>query len=310
MKIIQDWNKFWFRPYNLLPLGVFRIALGLVILIKLLLLLPFIGDFFTEQGMYPLSLSKQFVSPRLCLFDYLPLDVAPQFFAVMILITVLFTCGIFTRVMAVLLYIGSVSIEYRDPLIFNSGDRIILIFLFFGMFAPWGQILSWDRFIAQRRGLVKEDPVMGPFWTGRMMQIQVCMMYFWSTYLKIHSIYWENGEAMYWVLRNFGRTRFPLPSFFSDNILGVNLITYFPLIVEGLFPFLVWSKRTRKYIIPAGILLHLGIEWSMNVQIFQIATMAAYILFFEGKEIEQGWQRLRNFFKVFLKYVNLQQKSA
>ena len=297
MKIIQDWNDFWFRPRNLLNLGAFRIALGMIILIKLLLLLPIIGDFFTEQGMYPLSLSKRFVWPRLCLLDYLPLDIAPQFFAVMLVITILFTCGLFTRAVAILMYVGCVSIEYRDPLLFNSGDRIIIIFLFFGMFSPWGATLSLDRFLAKRRGQAPQGPVVGSFWAVRLMQIQVCMMYFWSAYLKIQSSYWVNGETMYWILRNFGRTRFPLPAFFSDNMIGVNLITYFALIVEGLFPFFVWSKHTRRYIIPAAILLHLGIEWSMNVQVFQMVTLASYLLFFEGEEIERGWQRMQIFCK-------------
>ncbi len=308
MKIFQDWNDFWFRPHNLWAIGAFRIALGSIYLIKLLLLLPVIDDFFTEHGMYPFLQSKQFVSPRLCLFDYLPLDIAPQFFALMILITILFTCGLSTRVMSILMYIGSVSIEYRDPLPFNSGDRIIIIFLFFGMFAPWGKILSLDRLIAKRRGRAAEEPVMGSYWAARMMQIQVCIMYFWSAYLKTQSSYWQSGETMYWVLRNFGRTRFPIPSFFSDNMIGVNLITYFALIVEGLFPFLVWSKRTRKYIIPAAILLHLGIEWSMNVQIFQIIAVASYLLFYEGEEIREAWQRIKNFLIKGIQLLSLPQE--
>ena len=297
MKIIQDWNEFWFRPHDLLTPAVFRIALGLIILIKLLLLFPFINDLFSEQGMYPLALSQKFVWPRLCLFDYLPLDIAPVFFTVMLIITVLFTCGLFTRVMSLLMYIGLVSIEYRNPLPFNSGDRIMLIFLFFGMFASWGETLSLDRWIAKRQGLVQQGKILGPFWATRMMQIQVCMMYFWSTYQKLQSVYWNNGEMMYWVLRNFGRTRFPLPSFFSENMIAVNLLTYFALAVEGLFPFLVWSKRTRKYIIPAGILMHLGIEWSMNIQIFEIVVLASYLLFFEGEELREFPRRCENFIK-------------
>ncbi|MBW3624622.1 MAG: DUF393 domain-containing protein [Armatimonadetes bacterium] len=293
-RILYDWNEFWFRRRDLTALGAFRIALGLTALSKLLLLLPVLGDFFSERGMLTLAQSQAIRQPpRIAVFDFLPLEIAPLLFGVLILVALMFTWGSFTRVTTILLFVGMVSIDHRNPWIVNSGDRLLSILLFFGMFAPMGAALSLDRLWAIYKAEADpEHPARGPYWAVRLMQFQIATMYFWSTYLKLQGDSWPGGEAIYWTTRNIERSRFSLP-FITDTLAGINLLVYFTLLVEGLFPFLVWHRRTRPYAIAGGVLLHLGIEHMMTVQVFGFVVLSSYLLFFDGQEVRNGWEWLR-----------------
>ncbi len=293
LRPLKDWNEFWFRPHHLTTAGFFRVLVGFTVLSKLLMLLPVLGDFFSERGMLTLAQS-QWVHPlpRICLFDYLPLDCAPAFFGVLLVLALMFTFGWLTRLTTILLFVGLLSIDNRNPWITNSGDRLLTLMLFYGIFSPWGGALSVDRLLALFKGDLSPTPPYGQGWAMRLMQLQICTMYLWSTVIKLRGQSWPAGEAVYWMTRNIERTRWPTP-ILPNTMIGVNLLNYFTLLVEGFFPFTVWAKRSRPYAIAGGLLLHLGIEQSMTIQIFGPLVMSAYLLFYSGEEVVAGWERLR-----------------
>ena len=294
VRVLRDWNDFWFRPHSLVPAGLFRIALGLLILHKMQLLFAVVNDYYSETGAVTLAQSFRAVpSPRLCLFDYLPTNIAPLYFAVIILLAILFTFGCFTRVTTILLAIGLYSIENRDLMINNGGDRLMTLMLLFGMFAPLGAALSIDRLYQIYRGEATNQPSRGTYWVVRLMQFQFCTMYFWSSFLKLRGQSWPAGEAIYWVSRNIERARWPMPAPLYHSMGALNLLVYFTLLVEGLFPFLVWSKRSRDYVIAGAVLLHLSIEQSMTIQVFGPMVLVSLLLFYEGEEYLALWDRAR-----------------
>jgi len=280
--LVRYWDAFWFRARSTKPLGLFRIALGLTILQKMLLLLPLADDFFSERGMFTLEMSRRVFPNRLCLFDFLPSDCAVVFFCATILIAVFFTAGLLTRVATALLYVAMASVEYRNPLLFDSGDRLVILLLFFGMFAPLGRSFSVDRLL--KRDCSKEAEA-GPIWAARLMQLQICAMYFWSAYAKLNQKSWSSGEAMYWISHNLQYVRGPMPQLLVNTMEGVHLLTYGTLAFEMSFPFLVWFGPTRKYVLFAGLLFHLAILGSMDIPTFQLVVLSSYLLFLGDEEI-------------------------
>jgi predicted DCC family thiol-disulfide oxidoreductase YuxK len=298
LRPVRDWNDFWFRPHSLTALGLFRILLGFVCLMKLFLLIPFWEDFFSERGMLTLQDSQYLYSnPRICVFDFLPLDCAPYVLWTLVGFAILYIYGCFTRISAIALVIGMLSLDNRNPIDTSGGDRLLSLFIFFSIFAPTGGALSLERLWALFQGKVKAFNPIGPYWAVRMMQVQMCLLYFWSAYIKIRGQSWIGGEALYWTSRNIERARWPMP-FITDNIIGINFLTGFTLLAEGLFPFLVWSRRTRWYGITLLVLLHLGIEWSMTIQTFSFVVFCGLFLYYEGEEIVAAWERIRaRFFK-------------
>ena len=79
--------------------------------------------------------------------------------------------------------------------------------LFYLMFAPAGAVWSLDAL--RRRGGRRPDPAV----VGAAMQIQLCVMYFFTGVSKLGDGLigndWITGEAVYWVLNDLSLTRWP-----------------------------------------------------------------------------------------------------
>ena len=75
---------------------------------------------------------------------------------------------------------------------------------------------------------------------------------------------------MYYVARVddlFGR--FPVPSLPFEWMPLTRALTWSVLVVEIVVPLLVWHPRTRRLAVAVAICLHLGIEYTMNLFLFQ-----------------------------------------
>ena len=54
---------------------------------------------------------------------------------------------------------------------------------------------------------------------------------------------------------------------------------------------LVWVRRLRYPLLAAGLLLHLGIEVSMNIPIFEWVMVSAYVLFLRPEDLRRWLAR-------------------
>jgi hypothetical protein len=71
-----------------------------------------------------------------------------------------------------------------------------------------------------------------------------------------------------------------------DNELCIRLLTWGSLAIEFALWALIWIKELRYPVLIAGLLLHAGIEWSMNIPFFEWVTVAAYLAFVDPQHIE------------------------
>jgi hypothetical protein len=74
--------------------------------------------------------------------------------------------------------------------------------------------------------------------------------------------------------------KFPVPDF-VQTLWFSRCATWSSLAVEAAFPLLIWIRPLRPYMLLAGILLHLGLEYSMNIPFFQWVVLSSYVLFFD-----------------------------
>ena len=56
---------------------------------------------------------------------------------------------------------------------------------------------------------------------------------------------------------------------------------------------LVWIKEFRYYVLAAGLLFHLLIEYSLNIPMFEWDALSAYVLFMEPEDLARAWRRVR-----------------
>jgi hypothetical protein len=287
MNIRRDWNEFWFEPRPSGPLGLFRVIFGFLALCWGGLLAPDLYTWYSERGVMPLNAMRVFNDQQAIHFELNLLNslnvtdrrVLVVFFVVLMIAALFMMIGFFTRTSTILFWVLLTSFQHRDEIILNSGDIFMRIMCFYLMFAPAGAACSIDRMIRIWRG--KEapgDPPKVSPWAQRLMQIQVSIVYLATFLDKTQGLDWQNGTAIYFPLHMAEMQRFWMP-FVGSNIYAINFLTYGTMATELSMGTLVWVPRLRGYVLAAATLLHLGIEYLLNIPLFSAFMISSYITF-------------------------------
>ena len=117
-----------------------------------------------------------------------------------------------------------------------------------------------------------------------MIQIQISSLYAATVWLKLSGLDWVDGTAVYWVTRLPEFARFTVPYAF-DHMWTIRALTWGTLAVELALAGLVWVRRLRPWVLLAGVLFHLAIEWSMVLAVMQWVLIGAYVVFLEEEQV-------------------------
>lgn len=279
----QAWNRFWFTPESTSTLAVVRIAFGVVLLLWALTLSPDLSAFYTRDGLLPEGPSARWTWGPLAVSSSPSMVLAV--FVVMVVAAIGLILGYRTRLASILAFVALLSFERRNPSVLNSGDWLLRIEAFFLMLTPAGSALSLDR-RRQWPGRFWEFPRRAPFGL-RLIQLQLCAVYFFSVWWKVRGDYWNNGTAISYALRIDDFARVQVPTFISTSELFSNVLTYGTLAVELSIALLVWNRRLRPWVLGVGLLLHLGIDATMQIGFFSFQLFVAYLAFVPGDSMDR-----------------------
>jgi hypothetical protein len=276
LRLWSAWQRFWFEPQETSSLALFRIAFGLVATAWTATLIPNLFAFYGARGIVPDNTAHgpgQWGILALSNNPILLLGV----FAATLASAIALTLGLFTRVAAIIVWLGILSFEHRNVLVTNAGDGVVRDLAFLCALAPAGAALSIDR-LRNAPGRFWEFPAKAP-WALRLIQIQISVGYLAAVWHKAHNQVWTNGTAVAYALRMDDVHRLPTPAFVTHSVLLVNLLTYGALAIEFSLGILVWNRRARPWVLVLGICLHLGIESSLLVGFFSYVMLAGYLSF-------------------------------
>ena len=298
--LFEAWNAFFFAPQSPIPIALFRIVYGLLVIATLTLLRP---DWLTWYGPHAwVSLSTMHAlepGTRLNLFAVIPQTDAwiNALFWIFLGSAILLTIGFLTRLNSLLIFLCLASIHQRNVYILHGGDTFLRVAGFFLIFAPAGAALSLDRLtidrlIRIRRG--KEEASIQPRspWAQRMIQFELALMYFATFCVKLKGAPWLQGTAMYYILHLDEFKRFPIPAWFLHPLM-LKLESWSALVLEFSLGVLIWVKELRYIVLTLGLLFHLSLEYSLNIPLFQWDILSAYILFIDPADITRAWDWLR-----------------
>ncbi len=275
-KVYRGWERFWFEPQGTAPLALFRIALGAVATAWTVTLAPDLFDFFGPDGIVP-----GYPSGPPDKWGVLRISSSPPvivgLYAVLLVSSIALLLGLHTRLAALLVFVGMLSFQRRNSLVFNSGDQLLLNLTFFCVFAPSGVALSIDRFRRMRRHFW-EFPERAP-WALRLMQIQLSVVYVSSVWQKVQGSQWRDGTALSAALRMEDMLRFPVPTLITDSVIISEILTYGTLGLELCIGLLVWNRALRPWLLGFGVTLHVVIDFSILVGFFSFTMLAAYVAF-------------------------------
>ncbi len=289
----QAWQKFWFAPTSPLPMAVFRIFVGALLLQNILINIG--SDYMTWYG--PKSIISfqtiknywWFNTPHFDIFQILPPTEAGAmtFWWLYVLALICLTCGFCTRYAAIIVCLCNVSMHNHEPFNINGGDSMLRLYSMYLPFSECGAALSIDSLI--KRFLhpeLKHEKVLVLCLGTRLIQLQICIVY-WSTFCyKIVGPQWLDGTAVYYATRLQDMAKFSLPGGLFDNLFLLKLLTWFTLIVEfGMFT-AVWISQFRYWVLLGALILHLGIDYAINLPLFEWAFMVGFITFVRGEDLE------------------------
>jgi Vitamin K-dependent gamma-carboxylase len=291
--LISGWNEFWFEPISIAPLVVFRMAYGLIALAWSLALVPEYYALMTRDGILPHQ--PPFTGKQAGVWGVLgtfPGKTAAVLLLVAVIVASVFMIlGLFPQLAALVLLIGMMSFERRNPYVFNAGDVLLRVTAFYLIFAPTAAALSLSAFLRDRKSFwtfSRRAP-----WAMRLLQIQLSVVYLFAVWTKAQGTTWNNGTAVSFALRISDIGRFPVPSFITGSALISNIFSYGTLVLELSLAILVWNRKLRPWVLLAGLSLHLGIEYSIRVGFYGMAITSLYLLFVPAAWLEGATASVR-----------------
>ncbi|MEQ8786962.1 MAG: HTTM domain-containing protein [Pirellulaceae bacterium] len=264
-------------------LALFRILIALVLLYDLAGRAADLNAMYGQDGLLPIDSVQAYYRASGFAFNwslhYLHGSLAFQasLFVLEAVFAVALLVGYRTRLANLGAWVLLASLHSRAPILVNGGDMLTSSLLLWGLFLPLGARWSLDVRAGRTRRL--SQPVFST--ASVAILVQVFLMYFCTGLSKFNSI-WLSGEALQNAL-SFDMFVTPLGSWLLNYPGLLAVMTHLTLWGELLCPLLLFVPWGRPY--PRAIalaffaLLHLGIEFTMTVAVFSVASLAGLTLF-------------------------------
>jgi predicted DCC family thiol-disulfide oxidoreductase YuxK len=277
-------------------LALFRICLGAIILVDILLRSRDFTAFFTDQGIIPRQLALNWWPDNATMSLYF-INGGAFFNAALVLITVILAIAVMvgyrTRLAVVLSWILIVSLHQRSSILSHGGDDLVRLLLFWSMFLPLGARFSFDAAM-EKTEPYPNDAVFSVASAGILLQ--TLYVYWVGALLKTGEAWHLNHSAIFyalsseeyatnagrWVLQNMEPL---LPS-----------LTQFVYLIELFGPVFLLAPLLLLYqrlpILFLLVCLHIGILVTLNVGFFPFASITSLLLFIPSEvwqSIRQNW---------------------
>ena len=170
----------------------------------------------------------------------------------------------------------------------SGAHSVMLGMLFCLMWADCGAVWSLDAWLRRSHQTGSSPAITDVIAPLRLMRFQVAVIYLNTGLWKIFSPVWRDGSAVHYVLNQNVFQRFAadrLPA--SLDWIGT-VLTYTTLVWEIAFAGMILFRPTRALALGVGILIHLGMLFSIDVGLFSLMMLASYIAFLSPERVAAG----------------------
>jgi len=289
LAIWQQWRAFWFAPTGTASICLYRILFGILVLqIAVVHLGANFSDWYGNKAIVTLPAVAQHFwlgAPRFDLFLLFPAtDISLVIIYAIFVLAAIFLClGLFSNYSALVVWLILLSMHHQDPYNINGGDAFLRVVAPLLAMSHCGDRYSLDAVVARHYGktaLRLQSP-----WAQRLIQVQIALVY-WQTFCcKISGNQWLDGTAIYYATRLDDMLRFPAP-LITDNIVVIKGLTYFTLVIEFCAWTAIFVKELRYYVLAGLVFLHLGIDYLINLPVFEWAFIFTLVTFVEPSDID------------------------
>lgn len=287
----KAWNGFWFTPADPLPLAVIRIATGMILSWSCLVWLLDADAFFGPRGwLAPGDVWRMNDQPWQWSWFFAAdgPDALRVLGGIALAAAILLTLGLATPLAAVVSLLGVVCAANRAPLnTFGLDDTLGLLLIGLAV-GPSGARLSLDaRLFGGAAEQGRGAPSVRANVALRLIQVHLCVVYFFSGCGKLFGASWWEGTAIWGAAANVQYRTLDL-TWLARHPLVVNAITLATLFWEVAYAALIWPRLTRPVFLAIAALVHLGIGLAMGMMEFGLAMLVANLAFVPAA----NWHRL------------------
>ena len=283
-------NKFWFAPRSPKMLGVIRMLTGLILLYSLAVWTLELSTFFSAEGLLPVTYRQSnglgFAWSHLDWFADSP-TMLLVVHCVGMLVVLLFAAGVQTRVTAVLAAALAISYSNRSIGADFGLDQILVFLCCYCAIGNSGGAYSVDRMLAFGKSVPAPLSSSTTNIAIRLIQIHLCIVYFFAAIGKLQGSTWWSGEAVWLAMASYEYQRIDM-TWLAKYLSLVSAMTVLSLFWELLYPALVWPRLTRPIMIGAAVLVHLGIGLCMGMLEFGLVMLVANMAFLERPPVVEN----------------------
>ncbi|MFM1904797.1 MAG: hypothetical protein RLZZ440_2697 [Planctomycetota bacterium] len=280
------WSEFWFTPSDPLPLAVIRILTGLILTWACIVWLLDADAFFGPKGwLVPHEVWRMNDQPWQWswYFAFSSPTAVRVLGGITLVAAVLLTVGLATPAAALVSLAGLVSAANRAPLNTFGLDDTLGMLLVSLVIGPAGSRLAVDaRLFGAGEGRSARATV-----ALRLLQVHLCVVYFFSGCGKLLGPSWWEGVALWGAAANVQYRTLDL-TWLARHPLLLNAITLATLFWEVAYAALVWPRLTRRLFLAMAVAVHLGIGLTMGMMEFGLAMITANLAFISA----DTWRRL------------------
>lgn len=203
--------------------------------------------------------------------------------AILLVQSVLLLLGCWSRFQIVCIFVWLTSFQHRNPLICDGEDIVFRLFSFMMIWMPLDHRWSLLRW---RFGWPQSVWRCEHAWALRLVQFEITAIYASTAWSKYQGDTWRDGTALYYVSQMtdlFGKGWIPSGLFEIEWL--VKLATWSVLVCEMVLPIALWIGPTRRLAIGLGIFLHLAIEYSMNLFLFEWIMLVGLMAFLSPADL-------------------------
>jgi predicted DCC family thiol-disulfide oxidoreductase YuxK len=290
--LVRAWSRLWFQDKPTVPLEITRIGVGAALLLHYSIATPYLLTFWGDDGWVPRSVFMEDAADpwmQSVFFHFTAPWQWGAFHALFLFCCTALMLGWRTSWVKWLVLAGQVSYANRNLDLTYGVDAILACLLVILCFAPIGRALSLDRVRQVRRAklanladLAARPPQFTSPWAfacTRLMQIQMAVLFFFSAADKLKGDDWWDGNAVWLVFSNIDYYNGVVLDILASHYWLANVATYATILIEIAFPFLIWQRRTRPFMLAGAIFLHLQFALLMNLYYFSFVMIMGHMSF-------------------------------
>ena len=276
---VSGWNRFWFTATDPATLGFIRILAGAMLFYTHLVWTRALEQFFGPYSWTSPAAARSFLGDNGFAWSYFwwidsPTVLWLAHFAALVVFAML-TIGLFSRVTSVLAFICAVSYIHRVPGSWFGLDQINIFLAMYLMVGPSGAAYSVDRWLAKRRAggaPLAIVPSVSANVAIRLLQIHMCIIYFYAGLSKMQGGSWWAGAALWGAFANLEYQTLDM-TWLATWPVAIAFLTHSTAYWEMFFPALIWPRIIRPIWLAFAIPLHLGIGICMGMMTFGLAML-------------------------------------